>query len=54
LRRRDNQVVVLNVAAFPFEGGAAAVALNVHLEDGGVVYKAIDHGQRLRASRRPG
>src|SRR5579863_9633364 len=31
-----------------FERGAPAVALDVHLEDGGVVDKAIDDGQRHR------
>ena len=35
-------------AAFAFEGGAAAVALDVHLEDRGVVDQAIDDGQRHR------
>ena len=29
-------------AAFAFEGGAAAVALDVHLEDGGVMNEAVD------------
>jgi hypothetical protein len=35
-------------AAFAFEGGAAAVALDVHREDGGVVDQTIDDGQRHR------
>src|SRR5712691_7368342 len=35
-------------AAFAFEGGAAAVALDVHLEDGGVVDEAVDDGERHR------
>ena len=35
-------------AAFAFEGGAAAVAFDVHLEDGGVVNKAVDDGERHR------
>src|SRR5712664_4818909 len=35
-------------AAFAFEGGAAAVALDVHLEDRGVVDQAIDYSQRHR------
>src|SRR5580658_8043288 len=35
-------------AAFAFEGGAAAVALDVHLKDRGVVDQAIDDGQRHR------
>jgi hypothetical protein len=35
-------------AAFALEGGAAAIAFDVHLEDGGVVNKAIDDGQRHR------
>ena len=35
-------------AAFAFEGGTAAVALDVHLEDRGVVDQAIDDGQRHR------
>src|SRR5205085_10280223 len=51
---RDKQMPVLIVAlgrrsaeaAFAFEGGAAAVALDVHLEDRGVVDQAIDVGQR--------
>src|SRR5690348_11212094 len=35
-------------AAFAFEGGAAAIALDVHLEDGGVVDEAVDDGERHR------
>ena len=35
-------------ATFAFEGGAASVAFDVHLEDGGVVDKAIDDGERHR------
>ena len=35
-------------AAFAFEGGAAAIAFDVHLEDGGVVDKAIDDSERHR------
>src|SRR5712691_6764675 len=35
-------------SAFAFEGGAASVALDVHLEDGGVVDEAIDDGERHR------
>ena len=35
-------------AAFAFEGGAASVALDVHLENRGVVDQAIDDGQRHR------
>jgi hypothetical protein len=35
-------------AAFAFERGAAAVAFDVHLEDGGVVDEAIDDGNRHR------
>ena len=35
-------------AAFAFEGGTAAVAFDVHLEDGGVMNQAIDDGQRHR------
>jgi hypothetical protein len=34
--------------AFAFESGAAAVALDVHLEDGGVVDEAVDDGERHR------
>ncbi len=33
-------------AAFAFEGGAAAIALDIHLEDCGVVDQAIDDGKR--------
>ena len=33
-------------SALSFEGGAAAVALDVHLEDGGVVDEAVDGGER--------
>ena len=35
-------------AAFAFEGGAAAVAFDVHLEDGGVVDEPVDDGERHR------
>ena len=35
-------------AAFAFQGGAASIALDVHLEDRGVVDQAIDDGQRHR------
>jgi hypothetical protein len=35
-------------ASFAFERGAAAVAFDVHLEDGGVVDEAIDDGDRHR------
>src|SRR5712691_1507075 len=35
-------------SAFAFEGGAASVALDVHLEDGGVVDEAVDDGERHR------
>src|SRR5712691_5389576 len=35
-------------SAFAFEGGAASVALDIHLEDRGVVDKAIDDGERHR------
>jgi hypothetical protein len=38
----------LSGAAFAFEGGASSVALDVHLEDGGVVDEAIDDGERHR------
>ena len=38
-------------ASFAFEGGAAAVALDVHLEDGGVMDEAVDGGQRHRRVR---
>ena len=31
--------------AFSFEGGSSAVALGVHLDDGGVVNEAIDSGE---------
>ena len=34
--------------AFAFEGGAAAVAFDVHLEDGGRVDEAVDDGERHR------
>jgi hypothetical protein len=34
--------------AFAVEGGAAAIAFDVHLEDGGVVDEAIDDGERHR------
>src|SRR4051812_45473177 len=33
-------------AAFAFEGGTAAIALDIHLEDCGVMNKGIDDGQR--------
>ena len=33
-------------AAFSFERGAPAIALNVHFDDGGVVNEAIDGGER--------
>ena len=33
-------------AAFAFEGGTAAIALDIHLEDCGVVDEAIDDGER--------
>ena len=33
-------------AAFAVEGGAASIALDVHFEDGGVVDKAVDGGER--------
>ena len=35
-------------ASLAFEGGAAAVAFDVHLEDGGVVDEAVDDGERHR------
>src|SRR5712691_1234724 len=35
-------------AALAFEGDAAAIAFDVHLEDGGVVDEAIDDGERHR------
>ena len=31
---------------FSFEGGPPAIALDVHLDDGGVVDEAIDGGER--------
>lgn len=33
---------------FALEGGAAAIAFDVHLEDGGMVDEAIDDGERHR------
>src|SRR5512134_3519416 len=33
-------------ASFPFQGSSPSVALDVHLEDGGVVDEPVDHGQR--------
>ena len=33
-------------ASLAFERGAAAVALNIHFEDGGVVDEAVDDGDR--------
>src|SRR6516162_10707381 len=35
-------------AAFAVEGSAAAIAFDVHFEDGGVVNEAIDDGERHR------
>jgi hypothetical protein len=43
---RSRRAVTLIPA--PVEGGAAAIAFDVHLEDGGVVDKAIDDGKRHR------
>jgi len=34
--------------AFAFEGGASAVALDVHLKDGCVVDEPVDDGERHR------
>ena len=45
LRRRPTR------AAFAFEGGAPSIALDIHLEDGRVMNKAIDGRQRHRLVR---
>ena len=37
--------------SFAFERGTAAVAFNVHLEDGCVVDEAVDDGERHRLVR---
>ena len=36
----------LGSEAFAVEGGAAAIALHVHLEDHGVVHEPVDRGDR--------